>query len=246
MKMAVKIQVWAAVFAAMVLGASVATAQRGGSSDAGGGPDLIQQACTGCHELTRISQTKKTAAQWEETLVDMVRRGAPVLEGERPMLLQFLANNYGSGSAGANMPARQIAGAQEVPAADARGREIAQQACSVCHGLDYPFEARRTASEWEATVNDMIGRGAPLLEGERPLLLQFLTKYYGPEKPRTNINQASAQELIAAFGLSPSEAEEIARFKQQHGTIYGWEDLRKIPNLDLKKLEAKRDVLAFL
>ncbi|MBI4478951.1 MAG: helix-hairpin-helix domain-containing protein [Acidobacteria bacterium] len=246
MKMAGKIPVWAGVFASIVLGASVASAQRGGSAEAGGGPEMIQQACSGCHELTRITQVKKTAAQWEETLADMVRRGAPVLEGERPMLLQFLVNNYGSGSSGTNVAAGQMGGAQQVSASDARGREIAQQACSVCHGLDYPFEARRSPSEWEATVNDMIGRGAPLLEGERPLLLQFLAKYYGPEKPRTNINQASAQELMTAFGLSQSEADEIARYKQQHGSIYGWEDLRKIPNLDLKKLEAKRDVLAFL
>ena len=245
MKKAVKIQAWAGAFASIVLGASVAMAQRGGSADAGG-PEMIQKACSGCHELNRITEAKKTAAQWEETLSDMVRRGAPVLEGERPRLLQFLANNYGSGSSGTTVAAGQIAAGQEIPGVDARGREIAQQACSVCHDLEYPFSVRRSLSEWEGTVNDMIGRGAPLLEGERPILLQFLAKYYGPEKPRTNINQASAQELIAAFGLSPSEAEEIARFKQLHGSIYGWEDLRKIPNLDLKKLEAKRDVLAFL
>jgi competence ComEA-like helix-hairpin-helix protein len=135
-----------------------------------------------------------------------------------------------------------------VPArdADARGREVAQQACSVCHGLDYIYSARRSPSEWEATVGDMIGRGAPLLEGEREVLLQFLSKYYAPEKPRTNINQASAQQLMTSLGLSAAEAEEVARYRQQHGNIYGWEDLRKVPNLDWKKLEAKRDVVAFL
>lgn len=34
-------------------------------------------------------------------------------------------------------------------------------------------------------------------------------------------------------------------YKQQRGVILGWEDLRKIPDLDLKKFEAKRESLAF-
>jgi competence protein ComEA len=173
--------------------------------------------------------------------------GAPVLEGERQALVQFLATNYGSGAPESGTGAATAsAGMHPVADADVRGRDIVLQACSTCHGVDYPFSARRSASEWEATINDMIGRGAPLLEGERELALRFLTKYYGPEKPRTNINSASPQELMATFGLSQAETDEVARYRQQHGAILGWEDLRQVPNLDLKKLEVKRDMLAFL
>ena len=214
-------------------------------SSGGGGRDLVQSACSGCHDLNRVTQAKKSAAQWEETVTNMIRLGAPVLEGERQALVQFLAANYGSGGPGSVASAVPTGGPQ-VAGEDARGREIVLQACSTCHGVDYPFSARRSPSEWEATVDDMIGRGAPLLEGERALLLRFLAKYYGPEKPKTNINSASAQELMSTFGLSQAETDAVARYKQQHGAILGWEDLRKVPNLDVKKFESKRDILAFL
>jgi DNA uptake protein ComE-like DNA-binding protein len=92
----------------------------------------------------------------------------------------------------------------------------------------------------------MMGRGALLVEGERELILQFLAKNYGPPPAKIGINEASVEQLMSTFGLSQSEAEAVIRYKQQQGVILGWEDLRKIPNLDVSKFETKRELLGFL
>ena len=138
-----------------------------------------------------------------------------------------------------------IALAQQEVNPDTRGRQIVGEACTVCHTLSMISQNRKSLSEWEETVSDMMGRGAPLTEGEREIILPYLAKTYGLENPKTDINQASAEQLVTAFGLSRREADTVVRYKQENGTIRGWEDLRKILNLDLKKLEAKRDILAF-
>ena len=84
-----------------------------------------------------------------------------------------------------------------------------------------------------------------MLDGEREFLLQFLVKRYGPENAKTNINQASAEQLVSEFGLTQSEAEAVVRFRQQKEAILGWEDLRNVPGLNVQKLVDKRERLAF-
>jgi cytochrome c5 len=180
--------------------ASAGAQQDGGAGE--GGREILQAACTGCHDTALISNAKKSAEQWQATVADMVERGAPVIEGERPVLVQFLAANYGmeTGAAPAAPGApSQPTGSRGMSRPDAQGRHVVQEACSVCHELELIYQSRRSSSEWEQLVNDMIGRGAALLDGEREQLLQFLAKYYAPEHPRTNINQASSEQLIFRF-----------------------------------------------
>ena len=136
--------------------------------------------------------------------------------------------------------------AQQEASSDVRGREIVQEACSICHELRLIYESKKSLSEWEETIGDMMGRGAPIMEGEREIVLQFLAKNSGPDSPKTNVNEATTQQLVTAFGLTQKEAADIVRYKQENGTIRGWEDLRKIPGLDVKKLETKKEILSFM
>ena len=212
----------------------------------GGGPGsrVLEGACSGCHELALITGSKKSKTEWEETVTEMEQRGAPLLESERPLLIDFLAQSYGLES-NAPTPSPQWTNSAAPTDPDARGRRVAQEACSVCHELELIYQSRRSASEWEGLVNDMIGRGAAMLDGEREFLLQFLVKRYGPENAKTNINQASAEQLVSEFGLTQSEAEAVVRFRQQKEAILGWEDLRNVPGLNVQKLVDKRERLAF-
>lgn len=128
---------------------------------------------------------------------------------------------------------------------DGPGKEAIQAACTVCHGLDMITNTNRSLSAWEDTVSDMMARGAPLLEGEREVVIQYLANHFGPKSSKVNINRASAKEIETTFALSAKEAEEIVRYREQNGNFREWEDLKKIPGIDLKKIEAKKDRVAF-
>lgn len=128
---------------------------------------------------------------------------------------------------------------------DGPGKEIIQEACSVCHAVSMITEMRRSIADWKDTVEDMVSRGAPLMEGERETIIQYLAKNFGPDSAKVNINRAAAKELATALALSAKEAEEIVRVREQQGSFREWDDLKKVPGLDLQKLEAKKNRVSF-
>ena len=60
------------------------------------------------------------------------------------------------------------------------GQTLMQQRCSVCHSLDRIQAAQKTADQWQATVNRMIGHGAQLTPQEEQVLVQYLAQTYHP------------------------------------------------------------------
>ena len=123
------------------------------------------------------------------------------------------------------------------------GKEIVKSICSQCHGLNYVTSSKKTKKGWQSTVNSMVGaEGAPLTEDEIAVVVQYLTTQFGNV---INVNKATSKELEAGLSLTAKEAEEIIRYREQNGDFRTWEDLRKVPDLDAKKLEAMKDRVAF-
>ena len=46
--------------------------------------------------------------------------------------------------------------------------------------------------------------------------------------------------------MTQTEAETIFRYRQTHGDFKTFDDLKMVPGLDVSKLEARKDRLAFL
>jgi cytochrome c5 len=67
---------------------------------------------------------------------------------------------------------------------DGPGRDVVRANCSGCHSTDYiamnsPFMKR---AAWEATVSKMVKvMGASIQPDDVPLIVEYLTKYYGVE-----------------------------------------------------------------
>ena len=134
------------------------------------------------------------------------------------------------------------------------GRDVISAACTLCHTPAYITRFDRTPTEWRELVSTMVGLGAPLKTDEIESAIQYLSKNFGSTKPlaaqkaepsKVNINKASSQEMESAFGLSAKEAEAIVHYREQNGSIHEWDDLKKVPGVDLKKLEAKKDRVSF-
>jgi competence protein ComEA len=59
------------------------------------GATLLNQRCTRCHTLTRVTTAKHTADQWTQIVSNMVRRGANLNSDEQKALVDYLAKTYG-------------------------------------------------------------------------------------------------------------------------------------------------------
>lgn len=69
--------------------------KRHGPLPDGPGKDVLLNTCTQCHDLQRVRRQRTTAEGWGETLVAMLGEGAPLSDEDFPVLLRYLARNFG-------------------------------------------------------------------------------------------------------------------------------------------------------
>jgi cytochrome c5 len=61
----------------------------------GPGKDIVLNTCTICHDLSRIKTVRHTKEEWQETLIAMLNEGAPLSDENFPVVLNYLAKNFG-------------------------------------------------------------------------------------------------------------------------------------------------------
>jgi cytochrome c5 len=59
------------------------------------GESLLQERCTVCHSLSRVTQAQKTREKWEQTVARMVGKGAQLNADEQATLIKYLTETYG-------------------------------------------------------------------------------------------------------------------------------------------------------
>ena len=128
---------------------------------------------------------------------------------------------------------------------DGPGKEITLQLCGNCHDASIIQVHRQSRDEWVATIQKMIASGAEGTEDQFTAVLAYVSKNFGPAAARINVNQASAAELESGLGLSAKEAAAIVKYRTDKGSFKAVEDLKKVPDLDFKKIEAQKDRLVF-
>jgi cytochrome c5 len=72
---------------------------------------------------------------------------------------------------------------QAVQLPDGNGKQVLQAACTACHGLDGVVRLHMDKSGWEGLVSSMISNGAQVADKDYPVLVDYLVKNFGPEKP---------------------------------------------------------------
>ena len=58
------------------------------------GQSLLQERCTGCHDLGRVERSEKTEEEWKATVERMVGKGAQLDEAEQELVIKYLAETY--------------------------------------------------------------------------------------------------------------------------------------------------------
>lgn len=132
----------------------------------------------------------------------------------------------------------------ELPAGP--GKSTLIRVCSSCHSPDNVIANGQDRAGWEATITKMAGFGATGTDDEYTEILEYLVKNFpaGSSTP-VNVNKATAAQLESGLGFTTAEAEATVKYREKNGDFKTIDDLKKVPDLDAKKLDAKKAKLAF-
>src|ERR1700675_1870025 len=124
------------------------------------------------------------------------------------------------------------------------GRETLKRVCGACHSAENVAGMAKTREEWGAVVGEMAADGAQATEAEFNEIVDYLATYF-PKIPKINVNKATAKDLESGLEVSAKDAEAIVHYREDKGSFKSVEDVEKVPGVDAKKIEAKKDRLAF-
>lgn len=128
---------------------------------------------------------------------------------------------------------------------DGPGKNTFLQTCSSCHSPDNVFGKARNADAWSATLNTMIGYGATGSNDDFAAILKYLAANFGPAPDKINVNKVTAINLRNWLNFTENQADDFIAYRTQHGDFKSLDDLNKVPGIDPKILDAKKDVLTF-
>jgi len=127
---------------------------------------------------------------------------------------------------------------------DGSGKEIVVRVCLPCHDSDHFRQRRLNRDEWTDMVNEMLNLGAEASESEQTSIVEYLVHNFGPGS-KVHINSAPFPEIRSQLGFTPDETTAIIHYREEHGDFKQLSDLLKVPGIDAKKVDAKKDMMAF-
>ena len=136
-----------------ILGASVFAAS---PLPEGPGRKTLESACTACHTLDIVTSKKWPREKWQDVVGKM---NASLTKEETADVVGYLARHFGNKDP---------------------GKQLVEEICSFCHGLDRLQGRAYTRDQWENLTKVMISEGAPVTKEEYSLILNYLEKNFGP------------------------------------------------------------------
>ena len=115
------------------------------------------------------------------------------------------------------------------------------QTCGKCHDASRITAMRRTSGEWEDVIKKMIEKGAPGTEKDFETVYDYVLRNYG----KVFINAAPTSEIVTILGLSEKDAKAIVAYRASKGPFADFDAVKKVPDIDLKKLDERKDAVAF-
>jgi competence protein ComEA len=121
------------------------------------------------------------------------------------------------------------------------GKDVTVKVCSGCHNVGIVASLRLTRDGWAGVMKDMVREGAKGTEEELAQVLDYLSTNFLGEAPRPiNVNAAPAIDLESVIGLLRSEARALIAYREKTPCKV-LDDLKNVPGLDFKKIEAAKD-----
>ncbi len=125
---------------------------------------------------------------------------------------------------------------------DGPGKDTLIRVCGDCHSPDNVIANGQDRTGWENEITKMAGFGAQGTDEDFTAILDYLAKNF----PATvNVNKATAAQLQTGLGITAAQAAAIEAYRKENGDFKNIDDLKKVPELDAKQLDAKKARIAF-
>lgn len=135
-------------------------------------------------------------------------------------------------------------GAAQTRLPDGEGRAETVKVCGTCHPAERGASVRLTRDGWEAVIVKMVGIGARGTDEELTAVLDYLSTHFkGEAVAPLNLNRATSIELESIVGLFRRESKAWIAHRTRIGPCATLDDLRKVPGIDFRKIEKRRDRL---
>jgi competence protein ComEA len=76
-------------------------------------------------------------------------------------------------------------------------------------------------------------------------VLEYLVKNFRLMSSRKSVNKAATIDLESGLSLKRSQAAAIIQYREKNGPFKSIEEVKKVPGIDVEKIEAKKDRLTF-
>jgi competence protein ComEA len=134
--------------------------------------------------------------------------------------------------------------AQDLP--DGKGKDLVENSCGSCHGLDVVVSQHATKDGWASIVDYMVSRGATGTPEEIQTIVDYLAKSFPPLPTTVNVNKATSMDMQTQLELTAKDADAIVKYRTDHGDFKDFDSLTKVPGVDTAKLTAKKDSIIFV
>jgi competence protein ComEA len=124
------------------------------------------------------------------------------------------------------------------------GKDVIVRACLECHDASSFRKQRLNRDDWTEKVAQMVDQGAQATSQEQAVIIEYLVHNFGPDS-KVRINTAPFSEIRVVLGFTNEETKAIIAYRDQHGDFKELRDLLNVPGVDSKKVEAKKEMLAF-
>jgi competence protein ComEA len=100
----------------------------------------------------------------------------------------------------------------------------------------------KTKAEWKSKVTEMLQEETDVPDSDVATIVEYLARSF----PGTvNVNKATAKDLETVGGLSAKDAAAIVQYREANGNFKTLDDLKKVPDVDTVKLDARKQTLEF-
>jgi competence protein ComEA len=130
------------------------------------------------------------------------------------------------------------------PFPEGAGKDVTVRICGTCHPSARGASVRLTREGWQDVIAKMVSLGAKGTDDELAAVLDYLSTNFKGDAPKpVNLNTAPAIDLESVAGLLRKEAAALIAYRTKHGPCKALEDLKKIPGVDFRKINRRRDRL---
>jgi competence protein ComEA len=110
---------------------------------------------------------------------------------------------------------------------DGTAKEYVQKICLQCHEPAQLLSQKRTESDWKKTVARMAQKGVSAPTEQFDTIAVYMAQHFGKPEDTTklNMNKAEPDEIVAAIGLTPDEAQALVTYREKHGDYREWGEM---------------------